>query len=104
MRKFKKEETVYPTRDQNVFSVSIDASWTDDKVYEEVSKWLNQTRELFFDETTNYDIRTVNSCAPPAVDVEEFMKPAVVFGKENLEKLKELKRKYDPTCFFDKVA
>jgi len=102
MREYKNDETVCPTRDQKIYSVTIDARWTDDKVDKEAIKWLNQTRELFFDETTKDDVSIMNDCAPAVEDMEKLCNPEKVYGKENMEKLKELKRKYDPTCFFNK--
>jgi len=104
VKRFKNDETVFPIRGQKIYSVNIHAQWTDDKVDKQVFKWLNQMRELFFDQTTkgDDDVRIINACAPP--NMEEFMKPEMTYGKENIEKLKELKRKYDPTCFFNKLV
>ena len=43
-----------------------------------------------------------NCSNPPEEDMERIFNHEIVFGKENLKQLKELKRKYDPTCFFNK--
>jgi len=102
MKKTKKDETVYPSRDQMIYTVIAGARWKDDTDDKEAFKWLNQTREMFFDDTTKDDLMLSNCSAPAVEDMERIMKPENVYGKENMEKLKELKRKYDPTCFFNK--
>ena len=101
MLKTKKDETTFPHRDQT-YNVIISARWPDEADDKEAIEWLYNVRELFYEGATKDDVIIANNCTPPMEDVEKVLKPEIVFGKENLERLKVLKRKYDPTCFFNK--
>ena len=102
MKKLKNDETVYPSRGQEIYTVFISARWTDDKYDKEAIKWLNQTEELFFEDKSKDRIRLISCSSPPEEELEKYFDPEITYGKENLEKLKVIKRKYDPTCFFNK--
>jgi len=95
--KTKKDETVFPYR-EHIYTVMIFARWTDEKDDKEAFKWLNQNNEIFLEDTKEDMI--FPNCYGPLT--EDLTKPELSYGKENLEILKELKRKYDPTCFFNK--
>jgi hypothetical protein len=99
-----KDESAFPReiRIRNSNNVFISVRWTDDKYDKEAFKWLNQTRESFYDDDTKDRVAFPNSCYPAEMDMENVFRPEIVFGKERFERLKELKRKYDPTCFFNK--
>jgi len=88
-------------RAQNLYNAHIGVRWSDKKYDKEATKWLNQTRESFYGDTDDH-VAFPNSCYPDETNMENVFKPEIMYGKENLERLKELKRKYDPTCFFNK--
>jgi len=101
LKKVKNDETVYPSRGKPVYTALVFAKWLDDKYDKEAIKWLNQTEELFEDKTKN-PVKLISCSNPSEEELEKHFNPEIVYGKENLEKLKVIKRKYDPTCFFNK--
>ena len=101
-KKTRKDETVYPSRGQPLYTTFVNIRWQDGKYDKEAFKWVYETREILLGDKIK-DAIILPSCSnPPEEDIEEFFKLETVYGKENLEKLKEVKKKYDPTCFFNK--
>lgn len=75
MKKLKNDETVYPSRGQEMYTVFISARWTDDKYDKEANKWLNQTEELFFKDKSKDRIRLISCSSPPEEELENISIP-----------------------------
>jgi FAD/FMN-containing dehydrogenase len=87
------EDTAYPEREAN-WMVSIDGNWEDPAEHDKVVSWVRDTWSRVYERGTGSVYLNFTGIADEDADV------GVDSGHSNLDRLREIKKKYDPDNFF----